>query len=209
MARHELWVELADQPGRLAAVAADLAACGANIVHLDVHPTPGTTVVDRLVVEVPDERSDEVNGAADRCGARRTPPPPAAPSSSPGSPVGVVTPFGRAPTVLERFVALAALVGEDIVGLGCYDVDASVPDAEVSVTVEDRQQRRGIGTLLVSELALLARTAHIRRLRVIAKPDDQLPAALLHRAALEPVARHDRGRLVLECSPSPSMSATA
>ena len=50
MARHELWVELADKPGNLAAVAAELAACGANIVHLDVHAGGDSTVIDRLVV---------------------------------------------------------------------------------------------------------------------------------------------------------------
>jgi hypothetical protein len=69
MGRHELWVELADRPGNLAAVAADLAACGANILHLDVHSAGESTVVDRLVVQVPDERSHELAQAATRCGA--------------------------------------------------------------------------------------------------------------------------------------------
>ena len=69
MGRHELWVELADRPGNLAAVAADLAACGANILHLDVHSAGEATVVDRLVVQVPDERSHELAEAAARCGA--------------------------------------------------------------------------------------------------------------------------------------------
>src|SRR5262245_60086536 len=69
MARHELWVELADRPGNLAAVAADLAACGANIVHLDVHAGGPATVIDRLVVQVPDDRTRELAAAAARCGA--------------------------------------------------------------------------------------------------------------------------------------------
>jgi hypothetical protein len=69
MGRHELWVELADTPGNLAAVAADLAACGANILHLDVQAGGEATVVDRLVVQVPDERSHELAEAAARCGA--------------------------------------------------------------------------------------------------------------------------------------------
>lgn len=69
MGRHELWVELADTPGNLAAVAADMAACGANILHLDVHAGGEATVVDRLVVQVPDERSPELAAAAARCGA--------------------------------------------------------------------------------------------------------------------------------------------
>src|ERR671910_1639857 len=69
MGRHELWVELADRPGNLAAVASDLASCGANILHLDVHAGGESTVVDRLVVQVPDERSHELAAAAARCGA--------------------------------------------------------------------------------------------------------------------------------------------
>src|SRR5262245_58794533 len=69
MGRHELWVELADSPGNLAAVAADLAACGANILHLDVHSAGEATVVDRLVVQVPDERAHDLAEAAARCGA--------------------------------------------------------------------------------------------------------------------------------------------
>ena len=62
MGRHELWVELADTPGNLAAVAAGMAACGANILHLDVHAGGEATVVDRLVVQVADERSHELAG---------------------------------------------------------------------------------------------------------------------------------------------------
>ena len=55
-------------------------------------------------------------------------------------------------------VGLAALVGTDIVGLGRYDRDRdSVGRAgDRAVSVEDRHQRRGIGTLLATELARLA-----------------------------------------------------
>ena len=70
MGRHELWVELADRPGNLAAVAADLASCGANILHLDVHAGSESTVVDRLVVQVPDERGHELAAAAPGAGPR-------------------------------------------------------------------------------------------------------------------------------------------
>ncbi len=73
MARHELWVELADRPGNLAALAGDLAACGANIVHLDVLAGSGDTVIDRLVVQVPDHRSGELVAVARRYGATLRP----------------------------------------------------------------------------------------------------------------------------------------
>jgi hypothetical protein len=318
MGRHELWVELADTPGNLAAVAADLAACGANILHLDVHAGGEATVVDRLVVQVPDERSHELAEAAARCGAtllhldeadphalvddvvraldtahllvasdspdarveaiRRLIPadevrietaasgspvvdavdlsgPPggedrpwlavvphdhdgvqeiavlrrrgprftatevarcravlrlaaqlgaAKPRSAaaPASPI----PLRRPTTTLERLVVLtdgglvrlrhlgpgdreaveaqrarcsfpvpevddallrndgcdhvglAALIGTDVVGIGRYDADPVGPEAALAVSVEDRHQRRGIGTLLVTELARLSGT---------------------------------------------------
>jgi GNAT superfamily N-acetyltransferase len=98
-------VELADQPGRLAAVAADLTACGASIVQL----------ADGGLVRLRQLSDEEGRGR----------------------------------------IVLAAEVGGTIVGLGCYDVDTIDPDAEISVTVEDRHRRRGIGTLLMTELALL------------------------------------------------------
>ena len=122
MARHELWVELADRPGNLAALAGDLAACGANIVHLDVLAGTGDTVIDRLVVQVPDHRSGELAAVARRCGrhappARRPrrasePPPPQGPSScgpptrSPVAPPSPDPPVRRSPMTLERLVAL-------------------------------------------------------------------------------------------------------
>jgi hypothetical protein len=68
MARQELWVGLADQPGRLAAVAADLGACGARLVDLDMHADGDGSLVDRLVVDVPDDRHDELAAAAGRWG---------------------------------------------------------------------------------------------------------------------------------------------
>ena len=60
MTRHELWIELVDEPGNLARLAGDLAACGANVVDIHVHPGGDGTVTDRIVVDVPDDRSAEL-----------------------------------------------------------------------------------------------------------------------------------------------------
>jgi Acetyltransferase (GNAT) family len=391
MGRHELWVELADRPGNLAAVAADLAACGANIVHLDVHAGGDATVIDRLVVQVPDERSHELAEAAARCGATLLHLDDADPhalvddvvraldvatalataarpgrlaeaigrlipadevriealaeSSLAGTPLagplahGVTTieragnpagdddaagerpwlllvphdhadgpgvavlrrvgprftateaarcrallrlagrltagghpadpppdepaavPRRRPPTALERLivlpdggivrlrhvgsgdrdalvdhharcseptrrrsslftpeppapagvadgpahtdgrhhVALAALVGNDIVGLARYDLDPGGPDAEIAVVVEDRQQCRGIGTLLVAELASLASQGDVRRLRAVTHPGDEALARTFRRAGLGFRSRPQGDVTVLEC----------
>ena len=52
-------------------------------------------------------------------------------------------------------VTLDAEVGPDIAGLGWYEADATGARPDISVTVDDRHRRRGIGTLLMTELTLL------------------------------------------------------
>jgi hypothetical protein len=48
---HRLRIQVDDLPGRLAAVAANLAACGVNIVDIDVHSAGSRARVDELIVE--------------------------------------------------------------------------------------------------------------------------------------------------------------
>jgi ACT domain-containing protein len=66
MSRHELWVELTDEPGNLARLAGDLAACGANVVDIEVRPGAAGTVLDRIVVDVPDGREGALEVVATR-----------------------------------------------------------------------------------------------------------------------------------------------
>lgn len=282
MARHELWVELADRPGNLAALAGDLAACGANIVHLDVHPGPGDTVIDRLVVHVPDRRSDELAEVAERCGATlrrvdeaesgdagRPAAMPARRAAPPGRP-GAGTPPRRPPMTLERLVALtdgglvrlrhlssgdrsslvahhqrcsestrrhsrfltpevppatggdrsrvgsdgrrvalAALVGADIAGVARYDVDEGGALAHLAVVVEDRHQRRGIGALLVGELAVLAANADVRHLRAVAPAGGEGLTRTLRRAGLVFAVRREGATVVLDCGLPHGLTASA
>jgi GNAT superfamily N-acetyltransferase len=291
MARHELWVELVDRPGNLAALAGDLAACGANIVHLDVHPGPGDTVIDRLVVQVPDARSHElaaiaqsyraavrdidgtgptpgtVAGApADLLSSRDTPPcrrpgpaarrPPStlerlvaladgglvrlrhlsagdhddlaahhrrcsdatrrhsrflAPGTLPASAATAAAAASgdRAAADGWAHVALAALVGGDIVGVARYDVDRARTLAHLAVMVEDRHQRRGIGSLLVNELALLASNADVRHLRSVAPTGGDRLQRTLRRAGLAFSIRREGEAIVFDCALPQDLSATA
>jgi GNAT superfamily N-acetyltransferase len=270
MARHELWVELADRPGNLAALAGDLAACGANIVHLDVHPGPGDTVIDRLVVQVPDARSDDLAAVAARYRAAARPADQVLPRPTPTPPPRRPGPARRPPTTLERLVALAdgglvrlrhlsagdrdevvahharcsdatrrhsrflvaealppagdgthpggdgrhrvalaALVGADIVGVARYDLDRSLAVADLAVMVEDRHQRRGIGTLLVTELALLASNAEVRHLRSVDRSGGVRLPGTLRRAGLAYSMHRDGGSLVLDCALPQDLSASA
>ena len=273
MARFELWVEVADRPGNLAALAGDLAACGANIVHLDVHAGSGDTVIDRLVVQVPDDRGPELAEVARRCGGTmRALDDGDAASARPQEPVVVRSamalpslrpeqpPVRRSPVTLERLVALAdgglvrlrhlsagdraelvahhgrcsdatrrhsrflapttdleapgnvalaALVGGDIVGAARYELRDNGQRADVSVIVEDAHQRRGIGVLLGNELAVLASNAGVTRLRAVSRSGDDALVRTLRRAGLDISVRREGDALVLDCSLPFGLSASA
>jgi GNAT superfamily N-acetyltransferase len=189
MARHEHWVELADRRAPTV-LERYVALPDGGLVHLR-HLGPH----DRAAVVAHHGRcSDDP-----RRGSRIL---------SPTQPVsnlidGLVRHDGRG------HVAVGAFDGDHVVGLARYDLEPPSPDADLSVTVEDRHQRRGIGTLLVSELALLACAAHIRLLRAVTFRDDARMPAILRRAALDVTARHEDGMLVLECSTTQAMSASA
>jgi len=274
MARHELWVELADRPGNLAALAGDLAACGANIVHLDVLAGTGDTVIDRLVVQVPDHRSGELAAIARRCGATLralddtgapdVPPPQHGLVRAAGALSGRIADTGpairRSPMTLERLVALpdgglvrlrhlsagdrnelvahhgrcsaatrrhsrflspavdvdaddlvalAALVGGTIVGAARYELRDGGSRADLSVIVEDAHQRRGIGALLVNELATLASNAGVAHLRAVAPAGGDRLARTLRHAGLDVTVRRDGDALVFDCALPHGLSASA
>jgi acyl-CoA synthetase (NDP forming)/GNAT superfamily N-acetyltransferase len=60
-------------------------------------------------------------------------------------------------------VALVALLGDDLIGVGRYDRLAGTRDAEVAFVVDDAQQGRGIGSMLLEHLAAAARERGIER----------------------------------------------
>jgi GNAT superfamily N-acetyltransferase len=279
VARFELWVEVADTPGNLAALAGELAACGANILHLDIHDTGAGTVVDRLVVQVPDARGKDVAAVARRNGgnirALEDDHSPAVPvPGGPGDmqPVDRVrtargdatpSPVRRTPVTLERLVALpdgglvrlrnlspgdrtelaahrdrcseatrrhsrfhaavadldawvrdghvavVALIGGDIVGAARYELADEDERAEVFMIVEDAHQRRGIGSLLVNELAALAVNAGVTRLRAVAPTGGDALARTLRQGGLHYATHRDGDALVLDCPLPHGFSATA
>src|SRR5829696_3260299 len=60
-------------------------------------------------------------------------------------------------------VALVALLGDDLIAVGRYDRIPRTADAEVAFVVDDAQQGRGIGSLLLEHLAAAARERGIQR----------------------------------------------
>jgi ribosomal protein S18 acetylase RimI-like enzyme len=67
------------------------------------------------------------------------------------------------------------------------------------VAVEDRHKLRGIGTMLVNELAVLASSGDVRRLRLVTHADDDGMERTLRRAGLGFSTRRTGDLTVLEC----------
>ena len=85
-------------------------------------------------------------------------------------------------------VAVVALVGDEILAVARYDRLAAT-EAEVALEVADAQQGRGIGTLLLQQLAAVAREHHIRTLSAVALPGNAKLFRMLADAGW-PVERH-------------------
>jgi GNAT superfamily N-acetyltransferase len=91
----------------------------------------------------------------------------------------------------DRREAVAAVVGDDMIGLAEYVRSAHRPDAaEVAVVVEDRWQRRGLARLLTSELARIGRGRGVERFTAAVLAENRPVLAMVRNlspgAALEP-----------------------
>jgi ribosomal protein S18 acetylase RimI-like enzyme len=70
---------------------------------------------------------------------------------------------------------------ERIVGVARYDHAAHTDMAEVAVAVIDEFQRRGLGSVLLAELARVARTHGIRTFQLIVLPENREMLGLLRK----------------------------
>ncbi len=85
------------------------------------------------------------------------------------------------PRDLERFthvdhhdrVALIALLGNDIVGVGRYERLPDSDDAEVAFVIEDAHQGRGLGSVLLEHLTAIGREVGIKRFVADVLPDNR------------------------------------
>jgi GNAT superfamily N-acetyltransferase len=105
-------------------------------------------------------------------------------------------------------VALVALVADEIVGVARYD-RITATEAEVALEVAGAHQSRGIGVLLLQELAVVAREHHIRTASAVALPGNTRLFRMLADAGW-PVERHfDAGvvrlRVRIDGSPGPTV----
>ena len=70
---------------------------------------------------------------------------------------------------------------ERIVGVARYDRATQTDIAEVAVAVIDEFQRRGLGSMLLAELARVARSHGIRSFQLIVLPENREMLGLLHK----------------------------
>lgn len=99
--------------------------------------------------------------------------------------------------LLERFVnvdyvdrsALVAVLGEDIVAVGRYERlpsrSGSGDEAEVAFLVDDAQQGRGLGTVLLEQLAAYAAAAGITRFVADTLPENARMLRVFHEAGFD------------------------
>jgi acetyl coenzyme A synthetase (ADP forming)-like protein len=94
----------------------------------------------------------------------------------------------------RRFALVAELRGE-IVAVARFDRLANLTDAEVAFTVQDDQQGRGLGTILLEFLVAIARELGVRRFVASTLPDNRKMLGVFTDAGFE-IERHLDGGTV-------------
>ncbi|MBO0731616.1 MAG: GNAT family N-acetyltransferase, partial [Acidimicrobiaceae bacterium] len=127
------------------------------------------------------------------------------------------------PKMLERFVnvdyhdrmALVALLGDEVVAVARYDrlerPGGEGDDAEVAFLVDDAHQGRGLGTLLLEHLAVVAREEGIARFVADTLPENTRMLRVFREAGFGDERRFSDGvvRVVFSITPTEaSLAAT-
>jgi len=82
-------------------------------------------------------------------------------------------------------VALVAILGDDIIGVGRYDRWPGRDEAEVAFTVDDAHHGRGISTVLLEHLAAIARQRGINRFTAEVLPDNRAMLSVFRKAGFQ------------------------
>ena len=113
----------------------------------------------------------------------------------------------------ERYTLLVQVGDPDhprIVASGTYVRDRAEPDtAEVAFLVEDAYQGRGLGTLLLERLALIAARHGIRRFVAWTQPDNRRMLEVLRASGFEAHQHHRDGYVVVSLDVQPSPESVA
>ena len=96
----------------------------------------------------------------------------------------------------ENHVALVAMLDEGGIGVGRYVVDEATGRAEMAFTVDDAHQGLGVGPLLLSHLAHIARAKGIRELSAYVLAENRGMIEVFERAPF-PMRRRREGNTVV------------
>lgn len=95
------------------------------------------------------------------------------------------------------------------VGIARFSRDPDTPTvAEVAISIVDELQGRGLGTLLLRELAQAARERGIERFRAWVQPDNEPMKALIYKLDPDATCHPEDGLLVFEMKLPPSNGTT-
>ena len=104
--------------------------------------------------------------------------------------------------------AIVALLGDEIVAAARYDL-VSPGVAEIAFVVADEHQGRGVGTLLLEHLAVVARSDGIRTFEADTLPDNSKMLGLFASVGWARESHFDGGNVRTRFSIEPSAAATA
>ena len=111
-------------------------------------------------------------------------------------------------TCLSLIVLRAAEGGSRIIATGQY-VARDDTTAEIAFAVDDNFQGKGIGTLLLERLALLAVRNGFRRFWAITTPENQPMREVFRESGFESSTRMDNGYVEIDLSVLPSQTSVA
>lgn len=109
----------------------------------------------------------------------------------------------------EDRMALVATLGADVVAVARYDRRRGSDEAEVAFTVQDDQQGRGLGTLLLEHLAAVAREQGIRRFFAEVLPGNRRMLTVFAEAGYEVESRLEGGLVTVRFAIDPTPEARA
>ena len=95
-------------------------------------------------------------------------------------------------------MALVALLGDDLVGIASYDRWPGRREAEVAFTVDDEHQGRGVATVLLEHLAVIARSHGITRFTAEVLPENRKMLSVFKRAGFQAKSQFADGVVEVE-----------
>lgn len=121
------------------------------------------------------------------------------------------------PRMLERLTVVdyaehlgfVALLGDDIVGMGSYDLWPERGAAEVAFMVGHDQRGRGLATVLLEYLVVAAREAGIPRLVAMVLPSNRRMLSVFHKAGFEARSTFEDGVIEVVMGLDPTEEALA